>query len=385
MSNKKTAIIPVLFAFIIMGFGDMTGILQNHIKEDFALSETVAGIIPMAIYIWFLFLSAPTALFMNKAGRKTAVQVSNVVTFLGMLIPLISYNIVTCLIACAMIGIGNTIIQVALNPLLSDAAGGKGSLSSYISAGQVLKALSACSAPFLALWCANMFGSWKYVFPIFAILTLISSIWLLCTRIEETPAAGGTSLVETFKLLGNGYIFCCFMGIFTVVGLDVGANVITPKLLMERCGMDIDHAQLGISLYFICKTAGAFVGAFALTKVADRKFFMIAISIVALALAGLFFAQGRILILVLLGLIGFFSASVFSIIISLGINYMPSKSNEISGLMIMGIVGGGVVTLLMGLTADKLGSQTGSLAIIALCVAYLALCAFVLLKPKAKA
>ena len=112
---------------------------------------------------------------------------------------------------------------------------------------------------------------------------------------------------------------------------------------------------------------------------------MIAISIVALALAGLFFAQGRILILVLLGLIGFFSASVFSIIISLGINYMPSKSNEISGLMIMGIVGGGVVTLLMGLTADKLGSQTGSLAIIALCVAYLALCAFVLLKPKAKA
>lgn len=382
MNNKKTAIIPVLFAFIIMGFGDMTGVLQSHIKEDFALSETMAGIIPMAIYIWFLLLSAPTALLMNKAGRKTAVQVSNAVTFIGMLIPLVSYNIVTCLIACAMIGIGNTIIQVALNPLLSDAAGGKGSLSSYISAGQVLKALSACSAPFLALGCANMLGSWKYVFPIFAVLTLLSSIWLLCTRIEETPAEGGSSLTETFKLLGNGYIFFCFMGIFTVVGLDVGANVITPKLLMERCGMDIDHAQLGISLYFICKTAGAFVGAFALSKIDDRKFFKIAISIVAVALAALFFAQSRGLILVLLGFIGFFSASVFSIIISLGISFMPTKSNEISGLMIMGIVGGGVVTLLMGLTADKLGSQVGSLAIIALCVAYLALCAFVLLKPR---
>ena len=102
----------------------------------------------------------------------------------------------------------------------------------------------------------------------------------------------------------------------------------------------------------------------------------------AAALAGLFFAGGKVLILTLVGMVGFFSASVFSVIISLAINHLPSKANEISGLMIMGIVGGGVVTLLMGVTADKMGSQAGSLAIIAVCVAYLALCAFLLLREK---
>ena len=81
-------------------------------------------------------------------------------------------------------------------------------------------------------------------------------------------------------------------------------------------------------------------------------------------------------------MIGFFSASIFSVIISLGIKHLPAKANEISGLMIMGVVGGGVVSLLMGVTADKMGSQIGSLAVIAVCVAYLALCAFVLLRPK---
>ena len=380
--NKKTAILPVLFAFVVMGFGDVAGIVTSHVKEDFQLSETLAGLIPMAIFVWFLFLSAPTALIMNKIGRKATVQLSNVITFLGMLIPLFSYNLTTCLIACAMLGIGNTIIQVALNPLLSDVVGGKGSLSSYISAGQVLKALSACAAPYLALGCAAWLGSWKYMFPAFAIITLISSLWLLGTKIEEAPAEGGSSLGETLKLLGNKYILCCFFGIFTVVGLDVGCNVITPKLLIERCGLDTDHAQLGITVYFICKTAGAFVGAFLLSKMADRKFFQIAILIVAVALAGLFFAQGQALILTLVGLIGFFSASVFSVIISLGIKHLPSKANEISGLMIMGVVGGGVVSLLMGITADKMGSQVGSLAVIAVCVAYLALCAFILLRPQ---
>ena len=380
--NKKTAILPVLFAFVVMGFADVSGIVTSHVKEDFQLSETLAGLIPMAIFFWFLVLSAPTALMMNKIGRKTSVQVSNAITFIGMLIPLFSYNLTTCLIACAMLGIGNTIIQVALNPLLSDVVGGKGSLSSYISAGQVLKALSACAAPYLALGCAAWLGSWKYMFPAFAIITLISSLWLLGTKIEEAPAEGGSSLGETLKLLGNKYILYCFFGIFTVVGLDVGCNVITPKLLIERCGLDTDHAQLGITVYFICKTAGAFVGAFLLSKMADRKFFQIAILIVAVALAGLFFAQGQALILTLVGLIGFFSASVFSVIISLGIKHLPSKANEISGLMIMGVVGGGVVSLLMGITADKMGSQVGSLAVIAVCVAYLALCAFVLLRPQ---
>ena len=380
--NKKTAILPVLFAFVVMGFADVSGIVTSHVKEDFQLSETLAGLIPMAIFFWFLVLSAPTALMMNKIGRKTSVQVSNAITFIGMLIPLFSYNLTTCLIACAMLGIGNTIIQVALNPLLSDVVGGKGSLSSYISAGQVLKALSACAAPYLALGCAAWLGSWKYMFPAFAIITLISSLWLLGTKIEEAPAEGGSSLGETLKLLGNKYILCCFFGIFTVVGLDVGCNVITPKLLIERCGLDTDHAQLGITVYFICKTAGAFVGAFLLSKMADRKFFQIAILIVAVALAGLFFAQGQALILTLVGLIGFFSASVFSVIISLGIKHLPSKANEISGLMIMGVVGGGFVSLLMGITADKMGSQVGSLAVIAVCVAYLALCAFILLRPQ---
>ena len=380
--NKKTAILPVLFAFVVMGFADVSGIVTSHVKEDFQLSETLAGLIPMAIFFWFLVLSAPTALMMNKIGRKTSVQVSNAITFIGMLIPLFSYNLTTCLIACAMLGIGNTIIQVALNPLLSDVVGGKGSLSSYISAGQVLKALSACAAPYLALGCAAWLGSWKYMFPAFAIITLISSLWLLGTKIEEAPAEGGSSLGETLKLLGNQYILYCFFGIFTVVGLDVGCNVITPKLLIERCGLDTDHAQLGITVYFICKTAGAFVGAILLSKMADRKFFQIAIIIVAVALAGLFFAQGQALILTLVGLIGFFSASVFSVIISLGIKHLPSKANEISGLMIMGVVGGGIVSLLMGITADKMGSQVGSLAVIAVCVAYLALCAFILLRPQ---
>jgi fucose permease len=50
---------------------------------------------------------------------------------------------------------------------------------------------------------------------------------------------------------------------------------------------------------------------------------------------------------------------------------MPEKKNEMSGLMIMGLIGGTVFPLLMGILSDAMGSQAGSLIVISLGVAYL--------------
>lgn len=384
MSNKKSAVFPVLFAFIVMGFGDIVGVITNYAKTEFGLSNTVASLVPSAVFIWFLFLSVPTAVLMNRIGRKKMVDFSIILTLVGLVLPLVSFNVVTFFVICILLGIGNSIIQVAMNPLLADAAGAKESLSSYISAGQVLKALSGASAAFVAQWSINAAGSWKFMFPAYAVIAVISYLWLRFTRIEESEVEGGKSVsrsfADAFSLLGNKYILFCFLAIFMVVGLDVGMNYVAPGLLGERS--DMANPSYGCTIYLICKMFGAFAGAFFLSKMADRSFFKIVIVVVAAALAAMFFTYGQLPLLILIGAIGFFASSIFAIVISLAINNLPSKTNEISGLMIMGIVGGAVVSLLMGVTADKLGSQTASLAVIAVCVAYLILCAFLLLKEK---
>src|SRR5574344_1404189 len=140
-SNKKNNVFPVLFAFFVMGFCDIVGVSTSYIKVDFNLSETMAGFIPSMVFIWFLFLSIPAAMMMNKFGRKTMVQVSSVITFVAMLIPFLSYNFVSCMIAFVMLGIGNTILQVSLNSLLANVVSGN-NLTSSINTGQVLKAIA---------------------------------------------------------------------------------------------------------------------------------------------------------------------------------------------------------------------------------------------------
>ena len=62
---------------------------------------------------------------------------------------------------------------------------------------------------------------------------------------------------------------------------------------------------------------------------------------------------------------------------------MPEKNNELSGLLIMGLIGGTIFPLLMGVLSDALGSQVGSVIVINLGVVYLIYLAYMLKKGKA--
>jgi phosphohistidine swiveling domain-containing protein len=102
------------------------------------------------------------------------------------------------------------------------------------------------------------------------------------------------------------------------------------------------------------------------------------------AMAVLYFVQGTVGMLALVGLIGFACSSIFSVIYSTALKCHPEKANEISGLMITGVCGGAVIPPLMGFTTDLLGSQTGSLLVISACMLYLAGCALALRRFAAK-
>ena len=373
---RKFNFVPVLATFFVMGFCDVVGIATSYLKQDFALSESLAGFIPSMVFIWFLFLSVPAAILMNRIGRKAMVQVSNAVTFVGMLIPFFSYTFVSAMVAFILLGIGNTLLQVSLNPLLTNVVKGE-RLTSCLTGGQVVKAVSSFCAPFLALAATAAFGNWKYLFSIYAAITLLSFLLLEVTEIPKEAESGkATSLKEAFGLLGDKTVLLFFLGIFFIVGVDVGTNTVSAKLLIERCGMDVDKASLGASVYFICRTIGAFLGTFLLARMDDIKYLKINLFLAVASMAFLFFVRPAWAILAGIGGIGFFCSSVFSVLFSQALKARPEKANEISGFMITGVCGGAVIPPLMGLATEWVGNQRGSLLVITLCLAYLVWCAF---------
>jgi len=390
MKNTNSTLynaLPVMFGFFIMGFADVVGITSIHVKEDLladfspVFRDTLSNMIPVVLFSMFLLFSIPTGMLMNKIGRKKTVLLSNVITILAMFIPLIEYTFVMSLLAFALLGIANTILQVSLNPLLTNVVQGD-KLTSSLTAGQFVKAISSFCGPFIAAFTASRLGNWQYVFPIYAVITLISTIWLMATPIKEmTIIKQASSFSNVFNLLRDKTIFLLFLGILFLVGVDVGVNTAAPKILMERCGMNSLDAGYGPSMYFAFRTVGSFIGAILLAKISSVKFFKIITMVAVFALVVLLFLQDKFSIFMIFGVIGFAIANMFSIIFSMAIQSKPDKANEISGLMITGVFGGAVIPFIMGLTSDAMGSQLGSVLIILLSTLYLLFCAFVV-KPK---
>lgn len=374
--TSKSKVLPVLYGFFVMGFCDVVGIATSYAKADFSLSETVAGLIPSMVFIWFFLLSVPAAVLMDRLGRKKMVQISNLITFAGMLVPFFHYNFATCMIGFVFLGIGNTILQVSLNPLLTNVVKGD-ALTSSLTAGQVVKAVSSFCGPFIAAFAASTLGNWKYIFPIFAAFTLIAGIWLMLTHIDEQEASGEqSSFASVTSLLGDGKILMLFMGIFCIVGVDVGINTVAPKLFIERLGWAVETAGLASSVYFICRTAGALLGTALLARMKDETYFKVNIAAAIAALAALFPVCGKTGMFILIGAVGFFCSSIFSVIFSEALQARPDQANGISGLMIMGVCGGAVIPPLMGVLTDTIGTQAGSLIVITACALYLAFLAF---------
>ena len=123
-SNSYARIIPVMFAFFSMGFVDLVGIATNYIKEDFMLTDTMANLMPSMVFFWFLIFSVPTGMLMNKIGRRKTVVISLLVTALALLIPMVGYSFAFMLLSFSLLGIGNTLMQVSLNPLVANIVSG---------------------------------------------------------------------------------------------------------------------------------------------------------------------------------------------------------------------------------------------------------------------
>ncbi len=47
---------PVLMSFFVMSFCDLVGIGVDRVKIDFTLSNTLAQLIPSAVFLWFFVL-----------------------------------------------------------------------------------------------------------------------------------------------------------------------------------------------------------------------------------------------------------------------------------------------------------------------------------------
>jgi len=339
-----------------MSFIDLVGTGVDELKQDATVPTYILQLIPFVAFIWFFLLSVPVGIWQDKVGKKKALNVAIIITAIGLFFPILGNSLAVILVAFALLGIGNTILQVSANPLLVDVVP-QGKSSSFLSLSQFFKSIGSMIGPFIAAvvgpWLAGLFGdssegSWRYGLYLFAVVSILTSLWLSSVKIDETKSKGErASFSSCFKLLGNNFILMMVMGIFVVVGIDVAINSNIGTFLTSKLGVGEEAAKYGKSVYFFAKMTGTFIGAILLTKWSAKKFLTGSAILAAVALIVLAYTPNEMAAWIIIFVVSLGISNVFPLIFSITVNKMPNRSNEISGLMMMAISGGAIIPFLV--------------------------------------
>ena len=384
---KNKSLLPILAGFFVMGFGGIIGTVMFQIKNECAAhADQIAYLIPIFAYLWFVVISIPTGLLCGRFGRKATVLVSLFVTVAAMALASAANaeRWWVYVVAYALIGIGNTIIQAALPALMSNVVAPE-QLTSRISLGQFVKAICEALTPVFVYLTATALGNWKLIFPLYGVLTAGEAVWMMVAKIpDERDAVAArpevapyrdsrrarTTFGSCFAMLKNPYVLAMTVGIFFSVGADVGFSVAIPEFLSNVFRVDVNRASMGPTVYFAAKTVAALGGAVLFARISAARCLPWCMGIGLLATAAIFLASGPVSFFACVVVAALMTANSFGMCMGLAINRVPEKANEITALMVMAIVGGGLVSALLGV-AQKAFGAAGIVTVLLGCIGYL--------------
>ena len=266
----KRVLGPVLMGFFIMGFCDMVAPITGRIALEFPASRQAAvSFLPTMVFLWFLVLSTPLAALMNRIGRKATALIGYAFTVVGLMVPYAAGE------GCALgwyfagfglLGVGNTAIQVAINPLLATIVPGE-RMTSYLTVGQIFRNTSLLLLAPIVTALVALTGSWRLLLPIYAGLTVLGGLWLQATSVAEPPRSDrAAGMADCFRLLGNPTVLLCTLGVACFIAGDVGIGFLSVRLI------DNPDSILTTTGFYACRIVGTLVGAWVLVRVSDVKY-----------------------------------------------------------------------------------------------------------------
>jgi len=367
--NSLGIIIPAFAAFYVMGFVDLVGMATGYVKEDFQLSDSMAQLLPSMVFLWFALLSIPTGIFQDRRGKRFTANLGMGITALGLLVPFVHYSYLTAIIGFMIIGIGNTILQVSANPLLLDVSSDE-SKAANLSLSQFVKASAAMLGPIITAGLVKFTGNWKLIFPVYAVVSVLTVIWLYSVKIEESkPDKKPASFRSVLSLFNKPFVLIMVLSTFLMVGFDVGINSNIANFLRTKFSISLESASMGISLYFASRMVGSFLGAILLRKINPGGFLLWSVIVCLAGLAGIILTENLVVTRVMIVVAGLGFANTFPIVFAKIVERMPDYANELSSLIILSVIGGAIIPPVMGLLSDRAG-LTASMLVLVFCMVY---------------
>ncbi len=354
------AVIKWLTFLMFMMFAmttDSVGVIIPEVIKEFRLSMTVGGAFHYAAMSGIAFAGFFLGYLADKLGRKKTIILGLVLFALNSYLFAVGKSFVFFLVLLFVSGAAIGIFKTGALALIGDISRSTHEHTSTMNTVEGFFAVGAIIGPAIVAHFLAVGTSWKWLYVIAGSICILLIVTASFVTYPQTAATTeSVDLKRTMAMMKNRYALGFSAAIFLYVAVESAVYVWMPTLLAGYHGSAAWMAVYAISIFFVLRAAGRFIGSWVLTKLNWAA----VVTIFSFAILACFIVSmigGVGIAVFLLPFSGIFMSVIYPTLNSKGIScFRKAEHGAVSGVILFFTCVSAVVgPLAMGAISDSFG------------------------------
>jgi len=359
-AQRELSIIKWLTFFMFMMFAmttDSVGVIIPEVIKEFHLSMTVGGAFHYAAMSGIAFAGFFLGYLADKIGRKKSIILGLVLFALNSYLFSVGRSFAFFVILLVISGVAIGIFKTGALALIGDISQSTVEHTATMNTVEGFFAVGAIIGPAIVAHLLAGGTSWKWLYVIAGTICLLLIVTASFVKYPQTAGRSeSVDLKRTLQMMKNPYALGFSAAIFLYVTVESAVYVWMPTLLAGYQGRLIWVATYAISIFFVLRAAGRFIGSWVLARLNWATVVTI-FSLAILLCFGISMLAGVRVAILLLPLSGLFMSVLYPTLNSKGIScFRKPEHGAVSGVILFFTCVAAVLgPLAMGVVSDHFG------------------------------
>jgi fucose permease len=358
---SNMAVIKGLTFLMFMMFAlttDSVGVIIPQVIKEFGLSMTAAGAFHYVTMSAIAIAGISLGFLADRLGRKKVIVLGLVLFALNSYLFAVGNSFAFFLGLLAISGISIGIFKTGALALIGDISTSTRDHTTMMNNVEGFFGVGAIIGPAIVAHLLGIGVSWKWLYVIAGSICVLLILTALRVRYPQTINATDepVDFKRTLKMIGDPYAMAFSLGIFLYVAVECAIYVWMPTLFSGYRGSAVFFATYSISIFFVLRAAGRFIGAWVLARFSWTTVLGLFSTAILLCFAGSVWF-GLDVAVFLLPISGLFMSVIYPTINSKGISCFPkTQHGAVAGLILFFTCGAAALgPLAMGAVSDHFG------------------------------
>ncbi len=337
---------------------DSVGVIIPEVIRKFDLSMTAAGAFHYANMIAIALAAISLGYLADKLGRKKTIIIGLILFALNSYLFAAGNSFLFFLTLLVISGASIGIFKTGALALIGDISRSTSEHTATMNTVEGFFGVGAIIGPAVVTRLLSTGFSWKWLYVIAGTICVLLIVTASLVKYPKTVRTMDEPIDfrRTLAMMKNPYALGFSLGIFLYVAAECAVYVWMPKLLADYSGSFIFMAAYAVSVFFILRAVGRFLGAWILARYKWTSVMVLFSLAILICFAGSV-AGGLSYTIWLMPLSGLFMSMIYPTLNSKGISCFPkTEHGTVAGVILFfTCVAAAIGPLAMGAVSDLFG------------------------------